>query len=101
MQIATKMIKSRSQTVEEEFWDCREDSLSDASADADADADDESIRNRHSSTSGYSGSESDELQPDLQDFAFEELGETAEVSWNGGTADFYGADRCYNISPKR
>jgi hypothetical protein len=29
--------------------------------------------------SGYSGSEPDELQPDLQDFAFEELGETPEV----------------------
>ena len=39
----------------------------------------ESIRNRSSSTSGYSGSDADELQADLQDFAFEELGETAEV----------------------
>ena len=73
------MIRGRSQSsgavvAEEEFWDCRDDSLSDESVD------DNYIRNQHSSTSGYSGSEPDELNPDLQDFAFEELGETAEVS---------------------
>ena len=82
------MLKSRTLAdEEEEFWDCPEDSLSDVSVDG------ESVRNRSLSTSGYSGSSSsdtDELQSDLQDFAFEELGESAEVSfWSG--LDFYNA----------
>ena len=67
------MMKTRSHSEEEVFWDCREDSMSYQSVGR------ESIRNRSSSTSGYSGSDADELQADLQDFAFEELGETAEV----------------------
>ena len=78
----------RTQSMEEEFWDCREDSLSQVSVEVN------SIRNRSlsegsadrdsRSTSGYSGSstsDSDELEANLQDFAFEELGETPEVSF--------------------
>ena len=85
------MLKSRTLSDEEEFWDCREDSLSYVSING------ESVRNLsyvsgdgesvHSDVSvegsGYSGSSSDtdELQSDLQDFAFEELGESTEVSF--------------------
>ena len=87
------MLKSRTLSDEEEFWDCREDSLSYLSLDGESvrnlsyvSVDRESVRNRSSSdvsVEGYSGSSSDtdELQSDLQDFAFEELGESAEVSF--------------------
>ena len=83
------MIKTRTHSEEEVFWDCREDSMSYQSVGGSSvesvesvgveSVGRESIRNRSSSTSGYSGSDADELQADLQDFAFEELGETAEV----------------------
>jgi hypothetical protein len=65
-QIVSSIRMTKTQIVEDEFWDSREDSLSDESADPDED----SIRD--SSTSGYYGSgsgsesESDELQPQLQ-----------------------------------
>ena len=84
----------KTQSMEEEFWDCREDSLSEGSVEGDSirnrsssdgSADRDSIRNRSCSTSGYSGSstsDSDELEANLQDFAFEELGETPEVSFH-------------------
>ena len=98
------MLKSRTLSDEEEFWDCREDSLSYVSIDGESirnlsyvSADGQSVRNLsyvsadgesvHSDESvegsGYSGSSSDTdgLQSDLQDFAFEELGESTEVSF--------------------
>ena len=68
-------MKSKSVIYDGEvYWDCLENFLNDESRPKPI-----SQRARKASSSGYSGSESEDVPNDWQEQAFEELGETPEV----------------------